>query len=922
VPDGWAVVLAAATFAGALTVADGHVRGVPLAVGVAVVLAGWLVAGRGRPWSGDAGGPAVRAGARPRRWSGRVDFRPTLLCVGAGLLAAGLAQRSVAGLDAPLTTGPVVAEVALVGDPETDGRGGVRVDVRLDGRRLRATARLSAAAALDDRLAGERVTVIGQVQPPGPYERLVRHRHLAGRLSVDTVVGWRPGEGVTRLANGLRRTLAQGAEGMSERQASLLAGITLGDDRSQPADMADAFRAAGLTHLLAVSGQNVAFVMVIAAPLLTRLRFAPRLATTLAVLALFALVTRAEPSVLRAVAMASVAAMGAALGRPTSTVRTLALGVAAMLLVDPLLATSLGFRLSVAGAAGIVAGAERLEAVVPGPRWLAAPLSVTLSAQAAVSPLLVTTFGSVPLASLPANLLAAPAAGPLMVWGLTGGLVAGVFGGAVADAVHVPTRLMLAWLGGVATAAERWPLGELRAGHLVALGVGAVVLAVARGQERRHHRTLVLGVAGRLTIAGVVIAALVTRGGSVPPPGGQALGAGATLWQGGGATVVVVDGRARDSSVLAGLRDAGARRVDVVVLRSDARSAADLVATLRRVWPVGTVLAPVATSPRAGGGADAAASLSPPSGTVIDVGGLRLVVVANAGGRIEVDVAPRPRSQAMGRSPGLPRSTRGTRPGWAPGGAHRMDRLAAPAGCAERGAPPSARAWRRPILGRRDRARPPACFRRGDDRAHRWRVPRSGGASPGRRGRAGATVRARGRGAGRRRRGAGPRRRPCRRSAARSVRRRRGRHRWPPCGRAGRVSRPGGLGPGRGCGGGHGPRRGGRRSGGWGPGRDRPRRRAGWRPGGPGPRGGGRRRPGRRAGQPGPGRAVVRAAGVRLDALDRGRRDRPRGRGRRGGVPAPAQQRRAAQPARGRGDRRPAGGPTPGRPARRGCRRR
>jgi competence protein ComEC len=315
----------------------------------------------------------------------------------------------------------------------------------------------------------------------------------------------------------------------------------------------------------------------------------------------------------------------------------------------------LGFRLSVAGAAGIVVGAARLEAVLPGPRWLGAPLSVTLAAQAAVSPLLVTTFGSVPLASLPANLLAAPAAGPLMVWGLAGGLVAGVFGGAVADAIHLPTRLMLAWLDGVATAAARWPLGDLRAGHLVALGAGAVVLAAARALGRRHRRALLLGVAGRVTMAGVVIAALVPTGGPAVPSGGQALGAGATLWQGGGATVLVLDGRVRDSSVLAGLRDAGARRVDVVVLRSGARAASDLVAVLRRAWPVGTVLAPGAASPPAGRPADGPVAVSPPSGTVIDVGGLRVTVVSNAGDRIEVDVEPRPRSRAPPRTGGLRR---------------------------------------------------------------------------------------------------------------------------------------------------------------------------------------------------------------------------------------------------------------------------
>src|SRR5690606_7855465 len=144
-------------------------------------------------------------------------------------------------------------------------------------------------------------------------------------------------------------------------------------------------------------------------------------------------------------------------------------GVAAMVLVDPLLVTSLGFQLSVAGAGGIVAGATRLERALPGPRWLTAPLAVTVAAQAAVSPLLVHAFGSVPLASLPCNLLAGPVSGPLMVWGLTGGLAAGLAGGPVASVLHLPTRALLWWLEAVATAGARWPLGALRSGHRVAL---------------------------------------------------------------------------------------------------------------------------------------------------------------------------------------------------------------------------------------------------------------------------------------------------------------------------------------------------------------------------------------------------------------------------------------------------------------------
>jgi competence protein ComEC len=638
--DRWAVVLAAATFAGSLAGADGHVAGVPLVLAVTVLTLGLA-------------------------WR-----RPMMVCLGAALVAASLAQRSLAGLEAPLDTGPVTAEVTLVSDPASDGRSEVGVDVRLHGRRLRAHARSAPAAALDDRLAGERVLVIGEVRPPGPTESGLRYRHLAGRLEVDAVVGWQPGDGVARVANGLRRTLARGAAVLSDRHASLLAGLTLGDDRDQPPDMTDAFRAAGLTHILAVSGQNVAFVMVLAAPALSRLRFGPRLVLTLVVLAGFALLTRFEPSVLRATAMAAVAATGAALGRPASTLRVLALGVAAILLVDPLLATSLGFKLSVAGAAGIIVGAARLEAVLPGPRWLAGPLSVTLAAQLAVAPLLVASFGAVPVASLPANLLAVPAAGPVMVWGLAGGLVAGLAGDAVATVVHVPTRALLAWIDGVAAAAARWPLGQLRAGHLAWL-TAAVVATMAAGArarpgteagtekgrepDERGRRPWVRATRGAAALVAVTVlahAAAAARGPDVID--GEALGPGARLWQDGGAAALIVDGRARDEAVLSGLRDRGVARLDVVVLRTPARGAAEVAATLRRRWPGAVVLGPEgsASATSGTGGAD---SVTPAGGTVIDVGGLRLTVMTGSAERLEVRITRRaaaPESTKLPRLPG------------------------------------------------------------------------------------------------------------------------------------------------------------------------------------------------------------------------------------------------------------------------------
>ena len=838
--DRWAVALAAAVWAAAVATVDGHVPASPPALPVLAVAV--LV----------AAGARSPAGARVRR------VAPVALCLAAALASAALAHRSLAGLAAPLDTGPVQAEVVLVGDPEPASRGSVTVLVRHQGRRLRATARGAAAAALGHRLTGERVTVVGEVTGPSAADRRARHRHVAGRLRVDTVVGWRAGDPATRLANTLRRTLARGASGLPADQRSLLAGITLGDDRDQPPEVADAFAAAGLTHLLAVSGQNVAFVLVVAGPVLTRLRFGPRLVATLAVLGMFALVTRAEPSVLRATAMAAVAAVGTALGRPASSVRTLALGVAGMLLVDPLLVTSLGFQLSVAGAGGIVAGAARLERALPGPRWLVAPLAVTVAAQAAVTPLLVHAFGSVPLASLPCNLLAGPASGPLMVWGLTAGLAAGVAGGAVAGALHLPSRALLWWLQAVATAGARWPLGDLRAGHLAALAAAGVAVVAGRRAGSRLGAALRAG--GGLAVAVTLTVAAL----AVPVPSrveGEPLGPGAELWVDGGAAVVVVDGRSRAAAVLAGLRARGVRRVDVVVVRTGAAAGRETAATLRRRWPAAVVLAPAPdrSARLHGDGLDA---VSPPPGAVVGAGGLRLTVVSSTPDRLEVDLDAGP----------------------PPGPADR---------CAGAGCGP-------PILGARAPAPTTAAVPRRRARAGR-RAGRPGHEGAGGRRRPATPFRPGGRGRGDRHGHAGGGGRPGRRLAAAA------------------PGRPGGAGPGgtgRGAGrhgrrgrGGRSRRRGRRPRAGRGRRRRARRRRAGRPRRGDGRR---RRRPARGRRRPRRGCRAQGATGLRRHPVGGRRGHRPRVGRRAGGLPGAAHERRPPEPPDRGGDDRAAGGPTPG----------
>ena len=189
-----------------------------------------------------------------------VSRLPVVLCVGAALLASALAARSWQGLHPP-ARGPWAGTVTLVGDP-VDVGAAVRVDVRIDGKRVEAWAHGANASRLRARLAGERVAVAGRLTAVPDRERgWLARRHVGARMSITRAGRWAPGGAVARLANGLRRRLVGGAGSLPPTTRSLFTGFVIGDDRGQPPEVVDDFRGAGLTHLLVVSGENVAMFL-------------------------------------------------------------------------------------------------------------------------------------------------------------------------------------------------------------------------------------------------------------------------------------------------------------------------------------------------------------------------------------------------------------------------------------------------------------------------------------------------------------------------------------------------------------------------------------------------------------------------------------------------------------------------------------
>src|SRR5919108_2976871 len=183
-------------------------------------------------------------------------------------------------------------------------------------------------------------------------------------------------------------------------------------------------------HLVAVSGQNVTLLALLAWPLLALagLGRRARLAGVLALIALYVPLTGASPSIMRAGVMGAAGAVAALGGRPASRWYSLLLSGAVTLAVDPRAWQDVGWQLSFAAVAGIflmVPALMRAFARMPEP--VAAGMALTVAATIATAPLMSLHFGRISLVALPANIAALAAIAPVMWIGMLASAVAQVW---------------------------------------------------------------------------------------------------------------------------------------------------------------------------------------------------------------------------------------------------------------------------------------------------------------------------------------------------------------------------------------------------------------------------------------------------------------------------------------------------------------
>jgi competence protein ComEC len=583
-----------------------------LAIGAA---AGALLTGAVGGWLGLATASALvaavvlgRLTTDPGHGLGRLirTWVPALVGATVICLRSALAGPPPPPLPLPAGSGPWVAVVESVGSPRDGSRPGIVDLVEIRGLRLAATLPWYPAV-----VPGDRIRIDGRPQQAtaGEYADYLRRIGVSGTIRARTLELLPAGDGAaTELGwEALRRAAAAALDrAVPEPEAGLAAGVLVGLRDRVDRDLAAAFTTAGISHIVAISGWNIAIVATTLGALTGRLGRRRRSIATAVAIGLYVAFVGPSPSVVRAAAMAGCALLGRELGRPTGAISAMGLAVATLLLLDPGNVDDPGFRLSVLATAGLIAWGTALSRRLAGPAagrvraWVAESLGVSLAAQAATLPVILLDFGRLSLVSPAVNLVVAPFVAPAMAAGavaLVGGLlVSAGLPAFVATLGGLPAWVLFGLIVGVARMSAALPLASLTLPEPVnALAAAVAALALVAGARLAHGH-------GRSGDAGVVAATPMARPSSTSRVAGAAPASGTA-------------GR-RSGDARRGRPTPAARRLTALLLAA------------------ATVAVAVAAAHRP----DGAARI-----TILDVGqGDAILVEGGHGGRLLVDGGPDP----------------------------------------------------------------------------------------------------------------------------------------------------------------------------------------------------------------------------------------------------------------------------------------
>ena len=386
------------------------------------------------------------------------------------------------------------------------------------------------------------------------------------------VVGRRGGIG--GVADSVRAAIAGSlAGGLDGEKRAVVAGVVLGEDEGLDQELRHRFRASGLYHLLAVSGQNVGYVIAGVLVVGWLLGVPRRLAHVAALTAVGAYVLAVgwQPSVVRAGVAGGLASLAWLAARPKDRWYFFLVGAAILLAWNPYSLLEPGFQLSFAAVAAIFVGVPPLERRLEGypiRRELRVIIAVSIACGVATAPVSMSHFDAVPVYSIVANALAAPVVAPLLALAFAAAALT-----PVVPSAGIALAWLAGWLGAYLAACARLVGGLPHAQvsswiALVALaGAAALAWLLVRLPPPRAPRALVLvALVGTLAVAWRVRPEHVA-----PPPSGFRVtfldvGQGDAILLQTRDGAVLVDQGPPEADVAQQLRRLGIRRLAALVL--------------------------------------------------------------------------------------------------------------------------------------------------------------------------------------------------------------------------------------------------------------------------------------------------------------------------------------------------------------------
>jgi competence protein ComEC len=287
---------------------------------------------------------------------------------------------------------------------------------------------------------GDRVTASGQLLTPPEFDDFSYRDYLARR----GIHAMMPDAQVDVLAHHQGRPWYAAMYALKDRaqrtinrllpspQAPLLDGILLGVESGIPDDVREAFNRTGTSHVIAISGANIIVVIRVLMGLLKPPLGQRRAGwVTLVGVGFYTILVGADPAVVRAAIMGSMALLAAQWGRRAYGLTLLAFAIWLMTLWNPLTLWDIGFQLSVAATAGLVLFSDSFTKALERAlqrgfarhtarqitQWLAEPVVVSLAAQVTTTPLILVYFGRLSVVSFLANILIVPAQAYIMTLG-------------------------------------------------------------------------------------------------------------------------------------------------------------------------------------------------------------------------------------------------------------------------------------------------------------------------------------------------------------------------------------------------------------------------------------------------------------------------------------------------------------------------